>query len=66
MLKITTDLVFDILHKREEKKGEKRKKKIFIKTTIYIYLSLTRLQLSGTDSLFLSAILPLSALLNLP
>ena len=29
-------------------------------------LSLTRLQLSGTNSLFLSAILPLSALLNLP
>ena len=29
-------------------------------------LSLTRLQLSGTSSLFLSAILPLSALLNLP
>ena len=28
--------------------------------------SLTRLQLSGTNSLFLSAILPLSALLNLP
>ena len=29
-------------------------------------LSLTRLQLSGTNSLFLSAVLPLSALLNLP
>ena len=29
-------------------------------------LSLTRLQLFGTNSLFLSAILPLSALLNLP
>ena len=29
-------------------------------------LSLTRLQLSGTNSLFLFAILPLSALLNLP
>ena len=29
-------------------------------------LSLTRLQLSGTNCLFLSAILPLSALLNLP
>ena len=29
-------------------------------------LSLNRLQLSGTNSLFLSAILPLSALLNLP
>ena len=29
-------------------------------------LSLTRLQLSGTNSLFLSAILPLSALFNLP
>ena len=29
-------------------------------------LSLTRLQLSGTNSLFLSAILPLSALLNRP
>ena len=29
-------------------------------------LSLTRLQLSGTNSLFLSAILPLSAPLNLP
>ena len=29
-------------------------------------LSLTRLQLSGTNSLFLSAILPLSALLNFP
>ena len=28
--------------------------------------ALTRLQLSGTNSLFLSAILPLSALLNLP
>ena len=28
-------------------------------------VSLTRLQLSGTNSLFLSAILPLSALLNL-
>ena len=29
-------------------------------------ISLTRFQLSGTNSLFLSAILPLSALLNLP
>ena len=29
-------------------------------------LSLTRLQLSGTNSLFLSAMPPLSALLNLP
>ena len=29
-------------------------------------LSLTRIQLSGTNSLFLSTVLPLSALLNLP
>ena len=32
----------------------------------YSALSLTRIQLSGTNSLLLSAILPLSALLNLP
>ena len=34
--------------------------------TVVSALSLTRLHLSGTNSLFLSAILPLSALLNLP
>ena len=35
-------------------------------TTVVSALSLTRLQLYGIKSLFLSAILPLSALLNLP
>ena len=35
-------------------------------STVVCALSLTRLQLSGTNSLFLSVILPLSAHLNLP
>ena len=37
-----------------------------VQSPVVSALSLTRLQLSGTSSLFLSAILPLAALLNFP
>ena len=40
--------------------------KVIVENAVVSVLSLTRLQLSGTNSLFLSAILPLSPLLNLP